>query len=320
MKPRSLLIAALFVTAIYCGKEYWKYADDINARNKYLAITAVEKKFEEKKKNKTLGKSDTLTAKQKQEKGAWEGKIAALKVDLKKDEANIKAMRSGSWAKIYNHLLPSIQQREAGWTYQYGVWDFAAMILLGMLLYKIGFFTNRFSTNRYALIALLGIGGGLLLGWLRIHNSQFALQDYNKYITSHSLPFDFLFPVERAGMVIGYAAVVMACLSASLFNGLWKVLAGVGRLSLTNYLVQTIICTIFFYGYGMGYYGRFTQFELYFFAAEVVMVQVVFSILWLKAYNYGPAEWLLRRLSAGKWLPQRMKKPAESEPAIPVFS
>jgi uncharacterized protein len=49
----------------------------------------------------------------------------------------------------------------------------------------------------------------------------------------------------------------------------------------------------------MGYYGQMTQFELYIVASEIVMVQVILSVLWLRYYNTGPAEWLLRRLSYG---------------------
>jgi uncharacterized protein len=53
---------------------------------------------------------------------------------------------------------------------------------------------------------------------------------------------------------------------------------------------------------------------LYFFVAEVLLVQMVFSVLWLRRFNYGPAEWLLRRISYGKWLPRAMRKPSAGEP------
>jgi uncharacterized protein len=114
--------------------------------------------------------------------------------------------------------------------------------------------------------------------------------------------------------------MVMFLLSVSALGRIWRGFAAAGKLALTNYLVQTIICTIFFYGYGMGYYGRLTQLKLYFFVVEVIMVQVIFSIIWLRFFNYGPAEWLLRRLSAGKWLPKKFRKSSKTEPVIPVLS
>ena len=90
---------------------------------------------------------------------------------------------------------------------------------------------------------------------------------------------------------------------------IWKAFAAAGRLALTNYLVQTLICTFFFYGYGMGYYGRFTQVQLYYFVAEVLIAQVVFSVLWLRHYQYGPVEWLWRCLSSGKRISNRLRQP-----------
>ena len=45
-----------------------------------------------------------------------------MKVDLKKDDANIKAMRKVDYGKIWKDLLPTIQSREAQWTYRIGIW------------------------------------------------------------------------------------------------------------------------------------------------------------------------------------------------------
>ena len=139
-----------------------------------------------------------------------------------------------------------------------------------------------------------------MMGWYRLHHLQVGMRDYTKFITSHPLPYNFFFPIERAAMVLGYASMIMFLLPARIFHYLWKGLAAAGRLALTNYFLQTIICTIFFYGYGMGFYGRLTQLQLYGFVVEVIIVQIVFSVLWLRYYNCGPAEWLLRRLSYGK--------------------
>ncbi|HEY1022327.1 MAG TPA: DUF418 domain-containing protein, partial [Flavisolibacter sp.] len=240
------------------------------------------------------------------------------KVDIKKDEGNIKAMRNTSYGKVWNHLLPQIQGREAAWTYQKGIWYVSAMMLLGMLLYKIGFFNHRFRTKRYALIAVIAIAGAVLLGWFRLHFQVQALSDYEKYVSRQLLPANFFYPVERAAMALGYASLVMVLLTEQVFAKLLYAAEAVGKMALTNYLVQTLFCTWLFYGYGLGHYARFGQFTLYFIAAEIILVQCVFSVVWLRYYNYGPAEWLLRRLSTGKWLPASLRKPG-TEPAIPAL-
>ena len=324
MNTKGLLLTAVFTTLIYCGKNYWNYADNKKAYHKYTVAATLEKKFEKDSVTKAqkgiIAKRDTLTWKQQQDKQAWEGILAASKIDTKKDDPNVKTMRSLSYGKIWSYVSPNSQSREADWLYRIGIWDLASMILLGMFLYKIGFFNNRFSKNKYLLLAAAGITTGLLLGWYRLNYQQISLHDYTKYLTGHSLPFNLFFPVERAAMALGYASLVMSLLSVKALSRIWRGLAAAGKMALTNYLVQTIVCTIFFYGYCMGYYGRLTQFKLYFFVAEVVMVQIIFSILWLRYFNYGPAEWLLRRLSSGKWMPNQFRKPSKTEPVIPVLS
>lgn len=322
LSHRGLLIAAILTTFIYCGKNYWNYADDKKMYNKYLTLTALAKKFEKDSIDKTqkgiTAKKDTLTKLQKQDTSAWTGRLAAMKVDLKKDDEINKKMRRVDYGKTWNYLLPQIQSREAQWTYRIGIWDFASMIFLGMLLYKIGFFSHRFSRNKYLLLGLVCLTGGLLLGWYRLHFQQITLHDYVKYINRHALPHTFFFPIERAVIALGYASFVMLFLSIGFLKRLWGVFACVGKLTLTNYIMQTVVCTIFFYGYGMGYFGRLSQLQLYMFVGEVIMLQFAFSIIWLRLFNYGPVEWLLRRISYGKRLPDKFRKESINEPAIHV--
>ena len=117
-----------------------------------------------------------------------------------------------------------------------------------------------------------------------------------------------------------HAGMVMLLLQSRFLQRIWRGLAAAGKMALTNYLVQSIFLTLYFNGYGMGFYGRLNQFELYFLAAEVCLVQIVFSIFWLQYYHYGPAEWLLRRLAYGKGFRNRKVKPAPVQPEIPLFS
>jgi uncharacterized protein len=308
---------------IYCGKIYWDHAEQRTGYRKYVAATSLEKKYEKdsvaKAQKGVVAAKDTLTSQQKKDKEAWTGMVAGMKVDPKKDEATIKALRSTSYGTVWNHLLPQIQSREAQWTYRKGIWDFSSMMLLGILLYRIGFFSRRFSIGRYLLVALSCFAGALLLGWYRLHFQGLALQDFEKYVSRHPLPFQFFYPVERAAMALGYASLVMVLLTLRPIAKLFYAFEAVGKLALTNYLLQTLFCTWLFYGYGLGYYAKLSQVQLYFIVAEVLLAQIVFSILWLRFFNYGPAEWLLRRLSAGKWLPASWRKPG-AEPSIPALS
>jgi uncharacterized protein len=335
-KPRGLMIAALAAMLIFCGKQYWNYADDKKALRKYEAVVLVEKKIKQdstdrarkdsanKAVAKTAGiakkdpvnapaKKDSLTKEQMQDKQAWEGKLKSMKYDPKNDEGDRKAMRTTSYGEVWKYIMPKAQEREAQWTYRTGIWELGMMILLGMALLKLGFFEKRYPAGRYLLWGLAGIGLGLLLGWFRLYFHNATLLDYTKYIKGHAVPYNMLVPLERSTMALGYAALLAWLTRSTLLAWLWNALAAVGRLSLTNYLLQSLFCTLFFTGAGMNSYGNLPQWQLYLVVAEVVLAQTIFSIFWLRYFDIGPAEWLWRSLTEKKKLPWR-KTAAGNEP------
>jgi uncharacterized protein len=84
--------------------------------------------------------------------------------------------------------------------------------------------------------------------------------------------------------------------------------------------LQSIFLMWFFTGFGTGSFGKLPQWQLYFLATEVVLVQIVFSIFWLRYCSMGPAEWLWRCAYHKKWLPFPKKKDAAiTETTTPNF-
>src|SRR5687768_9055910 len=73
----------------------------------------------------------------------------------------------------------------------------------------------------------------------------------------------------------------------------------VGRLALTNYLLQSIICTTLFYSWGFGLYGRVDPLLGFVPTIAIYAGQVMVSIWWLRHFEAGPMEWLWRRLTYG---------------------
>lgn len=331
VSPKGLLIASLVTTIFFVGKHYWNYADDKKAYRKYTAVLAVEKKIKQdstarvNRKDttaaaKAAAKNDTLTKQQKDDKGAWEGIVKSTKYDAKKDDGSIKAMRNHSYEKIYDHLLPATQSREAQWTYRLGIWDLGSMMFLGMALFGWGFFKGRLSSMQYFLLAVGLIGVGLLLGWYRFYFHIESIRDYQKFVINRSLPYNLLFPFEQFLMAFGYTSAAMGFISSGILRPLQKCFNAVGRLALTNYFIQSIFCALFFTGFGMGYFGRLSQVELYFVVIEMWILHVVFSALWLRRYKEGPVEWLWRCLTYGKWVSiSRDKKQPLTEPSPLAF-
>ncbi|WP_260985437.1 DUF418 domain-containing protein [Paenibacillus xylanexedens] len=82
----------------------------------------------------------------------------------------------------------------------------------------------------------------------------------------------------------------------------------VGRLSLTNYLMQSVICTMIFYGYGLGLFGRAGVFVGALIALAVYGLQLWISPLYLKRFRSGPVEHILRIWTYLSWKGQPRKQ------------
>jgi uncharacterized protein len=96
--------------------------------------------------------------------------------------------------------------------------------------------------------------------------------------------------------------------------------AAVGRTALTNYLMQSVVCTLFFYHYTTGLYGRIGPAIGLVPTVILYGAQVVFSNWWLKRYRFGPMEWLWRGMTYGKFPPMRKEEAMEAIEAPSLLS
>ncbi|MCA0969630.1 DUF418 domain-containing protein [Halobacillus litoralis] len=89
-------------------------------------------------------------------------------------------------------------------------------------------------------------------------------------------------------------------------------LTWVGRMSLSNYIFQSIVSFILFYSVGFGLYGQVSPLWSFILVIAIYSLQVVLSKLWLSQYKYGPLEWLWRTLTYGKKQPLKRKSTVAS--------
>jgi uncharacterized protein len=78
---------------------------------------------------------------------------------------------------------------------------------------------------------------------------------------------------------------------------LGRALAAPGRMALSNYLAQSLICALIFTGYGLALVDRVSPAVEVVIALGIFAAQVLYSRWWLKGHRYGPVEWLLRYLT-----------------------
>jgi uncharacterized protein len=106
--------------------------------------------------------------------------------------------------------------------------------------------------------------------------------------------------VSLPALSLGYVSTVVLWWQDPAWQRRLMPFSYVGRMALTNYLLQSLICTTIFYGYGLGLYGRVGPLTDFFLGVVIYSAQVPFSRWWLSAHRYGPMEWIWRRLTYGR--------------------
>ncbi len=114
---------------------------------------------------------------------------------------------------------------------------------------------------------------------------------------------------------LSYAAGI-ALVYTSQQRNILSIFKPVGRMALTNYLMQSIICSLIFVNYGFGWYAQIAPLHLLLIGLSIYIFQVIFSYVWLLYFQFGPAEWLWRCLTYKQWLPMRKLPYSVPDPAL----
>lgn len=173
------------------------------------------------------------------------------------------------------------------------------MFLLGLYFGKLGVFAHLDEHRRLlGWLAGVGLTLGLAMNALiatGIVNAVRAEDDFRL--------FGWLFLSFVAGplLSLGYiGAFGLLWASLPALQRLLMPVAVAGRMALTNYLTQSVVCTLLFYGYGLGLHGKVGIAQGIALSVLIWAVQVVLSMLWLARFQYGPMEWLWRSLTYGQ--------------------
>ncbi|WP_431136141.1 DUF418 domain-containing protein [Psychroserpens mesophilus] len=148
-------------------------------------------------------------------------------------------------------------------------------------------------------IALLGILIGLPISITRTYIEFFGGgEDYWELLNIITYAFG------TVPLAMGFAAL----LALLYFKNptAFLVFAPVGKLALSNYLFQTFISVLLFYGIGFGFTGKFGFTIVMGIAICIFIFQIIMSKLWLKYFRFGPFEWVWRQLTYRK--PLRLLK------------
>ncbi len=177
-----------------------------------------------------------------------------------------------------------------------------AFMLLGMALFKLGVLGGARSLGFYLVLTACGYGVGLAVNggqavvlWL----SQFSSQ---AWATQSS------YELGRCAMTLGHVGLLLSLWKMNALGFVGPALRNLGRMALTNYLGQSAIGALLFYGLSL--WGKLDWWGLWGVAACIWVFQMTFSALWLRAFNMGPLEWALRWFAYGRPSPLKRAKAA----------
>jgi uncharacterized protein len=177
---------------------------------------------------------------------------------------------------------------------------FFTTILLGLLLGRHRFFQNVTSyLHVIPRVQWWALGIGLTTGiifatWLATTHNQLEFSVLKIFATT-------AFSVSRVATMIFYVCVIVRGMQSPWWRPRLEPFVLAGRMPLTNYLLQTLIATFLFYGWGLGLYGK-TGAAVELALALVVFfgIQVPLSRFWLRHFALGPMEYLWRVLTYGR--------------------
>ena len=181
------------------------------------------------------------------------------------------------------------------------------MFLLGLWLVRRGVVQNL-SAHRPLLVRWARLG--VLIG---LPANVFAVWAFSR---AEYLPPSIAGLAGVVAQAIGFPllAIGYACTVALLSLGgsrLVAPFAPVGRMALTNYLMQSVICVVLSYGFGFGLWWRISVVVAFAIAAAIIAMQMLTSRWWRRRFGFGPAEWLWRRLTYRQPLPLRRHPPRQ---------
>ena len=173
------------------------------------------------------------------------------------------------------------------------IWRILSMMLLGMALFKKGILSAEKSNNFYLKLLAFGMTTGLLISATSLYRAYDKNWEGIWYMNvGHYYNY-----IASLCMALGYIGLIMLWSKSNTFEGLKNRFAAVGRMAFTNYILSSLICTLIFYGHGLGYFGYVDRLEQWIVIVLVWTIVLVISPLILKKYNQGPLEWLWRRLT-----------------------
>ena len=208
----------------------------------------------------------------------------------------VELFREGSYPQIVEKVVTEDAGQLVTEVLLVPLTETLALVLIGMALYRMGFFSGAFDRAKMRRWGWIGIVAGVLV------TIPLALWPYRTGFDFFTTLFVFN-AVGRIGqlpMALGLAALLVLWAPSAAKGWLGSRFAAAGRMAFSNYLGTSIIMMFVFHGWALGLFGYLGRVELFGVVVVTWIAMLAWSKAWLAQFRYGPLEWLWRCLTYGK--------------------
>lgn len=188
---------------------------------------------------------------------------------------------------------------------------FLTTVLLGFWVARAGYLGRTVERRAFLKRAMfwclaigLACGAAMAVGFRYV--VPFQISPLGMFLTT-------MYSLGRPTLMLAYAIALVLVIDAGWAPRFFHWLTFVGRMPLTNYLLQSVVCTLLFYGYGFGAIDTIGPAAAFALSVAIWGLQIPLSVLWFRSFQFGPMEWLWRTATygaVGARRPQAVAAPA----------
>ncbi|MEN8193882.1 MAG: DUF418 domain-containing protein [Bacteroidota bacterium] len=213
----------------------------------------------------------------------------------------IETFQNGTVTELFLLNIHHIVWKYLGYIPSGRLFVLFGIFLFGYYLASIGFFTEK-RKSTYLFIS------SLIIGLLATISANFLGGNvYQLLPTLPNILYKFLLVVGQIFMSIFYIISIFKIVQTTIGKKILEHLIPLGRMALSNYLSQTVIMILIFYNFGFNLIGKIGLIPIMGIVFTILVLQIIFSNIWLRYFRFGPFEWLWRCLTYKKRIRNRLE-------------
>lgn len=226
--------------------------------------------------------------------GMFSQSMEVLSVDINAIQNAITAYGVGTWMDTFMQRLDDLAIQMNPFMWISALFTILPYMLIGAAFAKWKLIERaREKLVTWFVLAVVGLGLGIYLKALPIASAQTYGYEYLQVFIGGPI------------LAIGYIAVVVLICLLPIAVKLLAPIAKAGRMSMTLYIMQSIVCTTLFYNWGFSLYGKVNVQMGIYIALALFIVQILFAELWFSKFKQGPLEAAIKKITYSKLLSEK---------------